>query len=265
MLAAGKPVVVPAGCWLADQISEPIFCHLEKLQLELPVIERLHESDLTWHAEGPDARAPLEGIDRLPFTDSHAAVAELRVPESATELLVSFRRRESESPGSYVHVQTEQWDACDNLLKHFDTVIGRRTGNSDVLTLHRLESAASRLSLRLSNAYAEETLSACNLNIQFLNSRATGGCPAGSVGLNASSHMQIPGLLQEMTKHYGHYRDSAKAFSRRWCRDHRPERAIEIMTANAANPSTPDTIPAGMTRAARNLVERTRAQCSVRS
>jgi hypothetical protein len=85
--------------------------------------------------------------------------------------------------------------------------------------------------------------------MQFLNSSGTGGCPAGSVGLIAASHMQIPGLLQEMTKHHSHYRDSAKVFSSQWCRLHRPERAIEILTANAAEGSTPDATPAAnMTR-----------------
>lgn len=242
MLAAGKPVIVPAGCWLADQIAEPIQCHLEKLQDALPTIQCLQGSDLTWCTSAQNVPALAENSGQLSFTDLQSIATEMPAPTYATELLISFRRGRTDGSDSYVSVQTEQFDSCGNLLKKFDTTVGRRPSEANVFTLHRLDLHAGYVKLRLSNAYTQKRLTVGDCQLRFLNSNATFGCPAGSVGLVATQHTQIPDLLHDMIEHYDHYRVSAEAFSGSWRRAHHPARTIEILTANARNLLAPSQI-----------------------
>ena len=49
MLEAGVPVIVPAGCWMADQIAEPIFAHRDSL-CQTTHVAWLTPADADWEA-----------------------------------------------------------------------------------------------------------------------------------------------------------------------------------------------------------------------
>ncbi len=48
-LAAGIPVLVPAGCWLGDQLTEVNWQHRAKLIAELPSLAQLPAARWEWH------------------------------------------------------------------------------------------------------------------------------------------------------------------------------------------------------------------------
>ena len=49
MLKAGVPVIVPAGCWMADQISESIYAHRDSLCERIANVAVLTASAADWH------------------------------------------------------------------------------------------------------------------------------------------------------------------------------------------------------------------------
>ncbi len=233
MLAAGKPVIVPAGCWLADQIAEPVQSHLERLQHAVPPIRLLHGGELSWYVETNEGSTRLGKADHLSFSSSQSISVDFAVPESATELLISFRRRRTDVLEPYVSVQTEQFDGNGNRVNQSNAIVGRRPGNPNTLVLNRLDSRTARARLRLATASARDRLTADELQLRFYHSNATGAFPAGSVGLIAAQHEQIPGLLLDVVRHYDHYRDSAERFSESWANSLTPARTLEILTAGA--------------------------------
>jgi hypothetical protein len=219
MLATGTPVIVPAGCWLGDQIAEPIFRHVEELQQTLPTVGR-------WRA----------GDAAVRFTDSQPATRRLPVPDTASEMVVSFRRMDHAPLSGWVRVESQQLDRHGETVQEFDSILGHRFGDGPVLTLHHLNPDASQVELRLRNAYDARPLSVVDWKIEFIDAHDTAGCPAGQVGLIATRHAQIPQLLADMVGHYSHYRESAELFSRGWRESLHPDRTLAILTGKGIEP-----------------------------
>ncbi len=241
MLAAGKPVIVPAGCWLAGQVAEPIARHVERLRSSLPSVGLIRHDDISWTVA---RRATGTGHDKEPgvltagdptFTDTELAATELAVPGSATELVMAFRRAGTIEAGTYVGMRTEQFDRDGILVDRFESVVGCRSGNRSVPTLLHLDPRTARVAVRLYNPYQRDRLAVTDFEVEFLDSQQVGGCPAGRVGLIAAGYAQVPRLLREMVERYDHYRESAERFSHVWLQTHDPARTIDILTANGAS------------------------------
>jgi hypothetical protein len=220
MLAAGTPVIVPAGCWLAEQIAEPIFRHVEALRQILPPVDRWRASDA--------ARF---------FTDSQPMARRLPVPDAANEIIVSFRWTDPVPRGSWARVEFEQLDRDGNTVELFESILGQRRADGPVLTLHHLDPRAAQIELRLRNAYDGRRLEVADWELEFFDARDMGGCPAGCVGLIAARHAYIPRLLADMAGHYSHYRDSAEVFSRNWRKSLHPARTIAMLTSKDVEPA----------------------------
>jgi len=235
VLAAGKPVIVPAGCWLAEQIAEPTFRHVQTMRQILPPVRRLRTGDIPWQSTDGSATTCMSPAGNLSFTDSMAAETDVKVPRSATECVVAFRWARCVEFGNYIRVQTEQLDCAGNQIGRFDSIVGQRRDNMSVQTLIHLNPRAVRIVLRLQNAYHPRPLAVADVEIDFLDARRTGGCPAGVVGLVAAQPAQVPELLREIVERYSHYRESAETFSHCWREAREPARTIEILMANRMN------------------------------
>jgi len=232
MLAAGKPVIVPAASWLAEQISEPVFRHLETVRQTLPMVRCLHGSHVAWRNEGRSETGTAAANGNLSFTNSQLAAAGFSIPESANECMIAFRRLGSDTD-NYICIQTMQFDFDGSVVGQFDSILGRRTNNEGMLTLIHLDPRAARITFRLRNAYCNKRLAITDVEVSFLDTRNEGGCPAGSVGLVAARPAQIPDLLRDMMEHYSHYRESAEAFAHCYRQRRHPARTIEILTSDA--------------------------------
>ena len=104
MLSAGRPVIVPAGCWQADQLQEPCQRHLRGIAETATVLETRR-----WIDRGPGT---LQRPGRVPGACSPGLacggasgpwVAEFEVPLGTTELLLTLRS-DSVPPGTSIRV-----------------------------------------------------------------------------------------------------------------------------------------------------------------
>ncbi len=203
MLAAGVPVIVPAGCWLADQLAAP---HAEYLQ---------------GLAAGGQAAVAL------------AAPAEIRVPSGAASAIVRVRRRQRVAAGSYDEITVSQFDAqARQLGDPRAAVLARRGDGGWTSSLTPLEPATRTLRVAVQTAFAPQPPGPWDGEVVFLEAAGQGAHPAATVGLVASSTAQIPDLLREMTAHYRHYRQSACRFAERWRADHAAARTVAALAAN---------------------------------
>jgi hypothetical protein len=230
MLASGKPVIVPAGCWLAGQIAEPIFAHVETLRRDVAKVGQIRSEDIEWRRTHARDQTVTGRSDRLSFTDSELLATRLTIPAAATEIVLAFQWLESVDGNAHASVRIEQLDGDGKLLGKSDAILGRRRGGKCVLTVVHRRRQAVQLALKFRNAYGNQRLAVSGVQIDFLDAGENPGCPAGSVGLIAASHEQVPELLRDMIGHYAHYRESAEAFSVSWRRAHHPARTIELLT-----------------------------------
>jgi hypothetical protein len=208
MMAAGVPVIVPAGCWLADQIAPRQQQHLLALA----------ESSALDTA--PAAPANTQ------FTVHGASAAEfvsLDRPNDATELWLRFHGQGE--AGTWLRVDCEQSES--------------QAGRSAVV---RAELAPTRTQLlfrargvtrlRVYNAYADTPIELRDFEVRSLSARPLR--PLGAVGLIAADLAQVPDLLAEIHSHYEHYRRSAREVSAMVRDAHHPRQALRLLLESAA-------------------------------
>jgi hypothetical protein len=210
LLAAGVPVIVPAGCWLAEQIAEENFRYLDGLA---------------------DRRLTTAALQSLQTTIA-------RPPESS-DLVVRLWRSPQDPPGSYVRIECQQLDRDGQSLSRFATIVGRREGGdaSDraVSGLFHLDAACENVRFTIASAYHDASPRLEDACVDFLSPPADAAhWPSGSIGLTMSAIADVPLLLNDLVEHYERYRHSALAFSRRWSAQHAAENTILQLAARAA-------------------------------
>ena len=237
MLAAQVPVIVPAGCWLAAQISDSMYEHLDNLRVSTVCQQSIVGSHWTCQptAETEASRSNSTNIFRFGGDDQHAGM-NLHIPDHASEMILSFHWEESR-PGYYVRLQAKQMDANGTQLSTWETVLGQRTTTGPVSTLIHLDPHANHICLRLTNAYNNDTITMRDSEIRLLDIPPN-ETPSAAVGLIAADMDQIPKLLCEMERHYDHYCQTAATFAANWRKDHSPSRTVEILSTSLLQKKT---------------------------
>jgi hypothetical protein len=211
MLSAGVPVIVPAGCWLAEQIAESNFQYLDDLEATLP---------------SPAWRRP-----HLDVSWDKAQTIDLSWPPDATQMMISFRTK-TPRPGSYIRFQPTFLDAGGRERVGPVNIVSTR-GHHDARTMFDLEGTAARLVVE--SAYDSADFRVTDVNVRFArpSDRGQTRYPRGSVGLTSADFTDVPRLINEIAAHYGHYRKNARRFSDSWRRDHQAARVVELLQRNA--------------------------------
>ena len=221
MLSAGVPVIVPAGSWLAEQISESVSEYQHQLNDQLPLVA----SEKLTATQG---QVTCCGF-RQPFK------VELAVPDRAKDLLISFAWHSPQTAGNYLRMVALQFDKSGSLLQTDSSIVGQRPENGRVPALVRLVQHTSVLQLNWSNAYHDSPIRIVDVDASFLG-REEGQLvdpPISSVGLVFADPCQVPSLLREMVRHYSHYRKTAREFSDSWREIHSPQNVLMRMLEEA--------------------------------
>jgi hypothetical protein len=230
MLKAGVPVIVPAGCWMADQIAEPIFAHRDWLCQTTPVAARLTPANADWEA-GRAQRYYLWRSDArlLVGGDAGCPTTRLAIPPNASHLCVRFRPAGSVSSGTYLELAAAPLLDGNCHGHSLRELVGIRAATVSVSILVPLESAARQVQLTWRNALCQRMIELADVEFIFL---ASGGAalPLGAVGLVCAGLDQAPHLLRNMADHYGHYRRTAEIFSPAWGQWHSPEKVVRLLT-----------------------------------
>lgn len=227
MLAAGVPVIVPAGCWLAEQIAEPTYRYLDQVRKEIPPVDRLGFSDVQWES-------PLAG-KVLSFGGSSAVHGEVPVPRHAEALLVRFRHCGPVEPGGYVQIRAEQYSAQHERLDVSESTLGYRA-DRHVGTPFSLNDRTVRVRLAWKTAYEGGDFQLADLELGFLAGHEhENRIPLAAVGLAAANQRMIPKLFAEMVTHYDHYRQTAESFAHEWFRQHSPDHTLATLVSHQAS------------------------------
>jgi len=218
LLAAGVPVIVPAGGWLAEQMAEENYRHLDELA-----------------ARGSAIHA-FSGLTSL-----------LPVPPGSSDLLVRLGRGSADQPGSYLRITVESLDEASQPLGRLAAIVGQRVAVSQqpayVSALFHLAPGCAAARVTVASAHQPGRPELASASAAFLP--APGGnaqhWPAGRVGLTFADLADIPRLLAEVVAHHEHYRAGASVFARRWSAAHSAERTIEqlALRALASAPARP--------------------------
>ncbi len=218
-LAAGVPVVVPAGCWLAEQIAEPTFSYLEQLAQDLTVVRSNDLGNFEFAAQ------------------STAVRREFDLSEEARILLTQFHWTRPPRAETFVRLRFRQLSAAGTIVHAEEMIVGNRADGRKAITAVRRHPDCHRVQIEWSNAYGDAPIHVedCRFEILTHDAALEGKVPLGSVGLASADPTQTDSVVQELLAHYGHYRATAKAFSLDWFRRHDPQSTIQELAERSTD------------------------------
>ena len=206
MLTAGVPVVVPAGCWLSEQLAEECHSFLEDLWRQTDAI---HQDTCPSVTDGQQ------------WTQHHAG--------QSNAALVRFRWQAPLEAGTYLSIQLDQHDQSGRFLGCHREVVGHRSNNA-CYAAFRIQPQAHTLRWRFDNAYRDENILLSNVEIAQIDHPRG---PLSMIGKIAAGAEQVPSAISEIIQHHEHYLASASKFARHWSHKHDPARTIELLVERA--------------------------------
>lgn len=232
MLACGKPVIVPAGTWLADQIQQPIQHHIKHFQGLNVSRNRCVYSDFLFDHEnvpGPDG---VWSFDEGP----HPFVAAVDCERDDRVAVVRFDWHWPKQHGIYARVECIQRDAEDRMISETAQAIGTSRDDGSSRLMFRLQPDCHRVEWRLTNAFGRGTVMIRNFSMDLYSSQSVATeCPVGAVGVIAASQQELPQCVAEVVAHISHYRKTAQQFSPAWIHRHHPQRTVDWMFGSSAS------------------------------
>ncbi|MBM4001598.1 MAG: glycosyltransferase [Planctomycetes bacterium] len=246
MLMAGVPVIVPAGCWLGEQIAEPIQRHLQQQIAAFRSDDRSTEqspggfrsASIAWRVEGDRAEFRSDG-GLVVRGASGSAVAEGSRESHTTDWMVACDWLPTTPPGSFLRIDAEFRAADGGVVHRTARILGPRLQPSDSVHAHFPWVAGARaVSLRIRNAFRDHPIFTRNWRSFALDtSRASGGgIPGGQVGIQVADPSGYADAVKDLIRHYDHYRATALAFAAEWRLEHHPRRALERLVGDTRRP-----------------------------
>lgn len=223
LLTCGKPVIVPAGSWLGDQISEPNFRYVDSLCNANNRQRTLMLEDLIWDKKNVPLPGGVVTFDQV----NHPFELSFELEEGESGFVIEFDWHWPTQQGVYCRM--ELLEQCSGTEVNDVQIIGHRTNGMSPVCY--FDSDQKSVRLRLSNAYHDSSASLRQVAIHTIN--VDPECtPSSSVGIIAAGEDDIPRAIDEIVAHYDHYRSTAKMFSRTWCRQHEPKQTFSSLVAS---------------------------------
>ena len=226
-LAAGVPVVVPAGTWMAAQLRPPICRYHQSLRKRIPILKTYCGADVRWRLE---AGAWSHGFSdgRLHLGGRRRQTCKLPIPPGATDLLITFRPQASHR-GHYVEVTARQTHQGDEGGREQTQIIDAR--DTPVSALIKLQPQAGAVRLGFRDAYSDALLEIFDISFDFLQSEKD--LPVSSVGMILSDCEELSGAVREIIDHYPHYSESAQYSSSGWVEYHNQDNLVRVLLSRA--------------------------------
>ncbi len=229
-LAAGKPVIVPAGCWLGEQISESCARHVEKLMPTANARKTLPMTDLQWDKRNaPHAGGSITfDRERNPFG---CTINSKDLPlENCRTAVIRFSWRWPGEPGSFVEIKLVSFDDRGKIIGEDKQVVTMRQHGGQSIAMFHLQPGFDQAELEFRNAWLDSSISIANVSVTFLDP-AEPLPPRGAVGVIAAGEDSLASAVDEMVTHYAHYRKSAADFARQWAARHDPLCTVDTLVS----------------------------------
>ncbi len=219
LLTAGVPVLVSAGCWMADQLADATRDYHIGLRHNGRVVQT--------------ARAENE--------------RQIPIPPGARDLLLFFVWPPAAETvaGTYARVETRLYSHTGQESDCWSTIVGPSKPGQCSTALVRLPSEAVTASVAWHDAYGQQALRFVDAELCFLaaDPRREAPTPLGAVGLVAADPAdarQTSILLSDLIDNHRHYRETACQFARRWSGWHNADRVVaELLSRRETIPLSP--------------------------
>ena len=244
LLSAGKPVIVSAGSWLAEQIQEPIFQYVDGLVDSSRLVRTIESSEFNWNSRNVPMAGGVLSFDqsRHPFEFEVAREAGSNGSREDAFVL-EFDWHWPTDAGMFCRVEVRQKDGVGQVINTSSQVVGfrqsSRSGSASPLAvaLFSMLGQTRTVEFSLTNQFHDSTASINRVRIRTLQCRdqleSKQGLPVGQVGIVASDADDLSNCIDELVQHFDHYSRTAIEFSDRWYAQHEPQRTVNHLVETA--------------------------------
>ncbi|MEL7496607.1 MAG: hypothetical protein AAFN77_03295 [Planctomycetota bacterium] len=229
LLACGKPVIVPAGSWLGDQLEESTFQHVDD-QVKRRIGRRVDLADVRWNLDNVPLPGGVVSFDR----HRHPFELDAEVAAGEQAVVLSFDWHWPRTKGIYCRIELTEVNEAGEEVKLQTRVVGVRQRRIKSNALFCLSSETVKVKCCLRNAFDDTTASLKNVELDFLTlpeDAKAEGIPTGSVGLIASDELDLIRCVEEMVTHYDHYQATVESFAGNWYARHDPKLTVRHLLA----------------------------------
>ena len=224
LLSCGKPVIVPAGCWLAHQLQEPQFKYIDSLIKQLPHSRRVGLRGLKIDT----ANAPLSGGVVSFNRKRHPFVATCEKKPDENFVVISFDWQYPQSRGVDARIRCTEL-RHDGTHESSTEVVGHRISPGKCQAVFRVDFGGNEIRFEIENAFDDSTANIRDLGVEFFNVSNPEDVALGGFGLIYSDVDSIGESVAEMVEHLEHFRFRAQEFSQRWWNSHDPRRTLRYL------------------------------------
>jgi hypothetical protein len=226
-LASGKPVIVPAGCWLARQIREPAFRHIESVLNQASRTEVLGIRDTDWEPDNAPLGSNVICFDRLqnPWR-CRATPQQCGNPDG---MIVRFRWQWPRDREEFALINARFFDKNGDVLCENREICGARDDKEACLVFFRCPKGTAVAEVAFRTAYTDASISLTGLQFHFLGFENGSSIPLSQVGLIVADPCDLPSAVEEIVTHYRHYLETAVRFGREWALGHDPECTLNAL------------------------------------
>jgi hypothetical protein len=234
-LAAGIPVIVPAGSWLARQFLERHRAHLASLPDRMRTLAAHVQQAIPWQRHGDDFRPDCSL--RLQASSDRKIYSWFFVPPGSTHLLI---RADFDGGARHAQVVVSELDWHEQPVGDSRTFLLEPSGEHDgAAVLVPLQPELFRIWCAFGGLGEAGDVSLRNIQVDFLRPlQGEAAPPRGAVGAIYQNESDISELARDLVRHYPHYQRTAAEFAAGWRDYHNAGRLVSEMVGLAGRPAS---------------------------
>ncbi len=228
-LSSGIPVVVPAGCWLSQQISEPTFRYIENLISTKSTGAPTSIDQLEYSADNVPLNGGVMSFDQ----GQHPFELTGQLDARSAALAISFDWHWPKGDGSYLNAKFVGFDSQGKAIQENLQILGLRKRSQSPHFLINLAPGIEYFKLRFTNGFTNTNMSIQNFKMHPIGQPGE-VFPTYSVGVPFSCHDEVAQAVAEVVNNYAHYKTAAANFAKGWNRRHNPEFTFNFLVGDTS-------------------------------
>lgn len=225
LMSCGKPVVVPAGCWLAHQIQDPIYQYVGNVRRRLGEGRKLDLHALQFDSANAPSSGGIVSFDR----QRHPFRASVEKSRSENIAIVSFNwQHPKHSRGTDARVRCTEVCAAGTETSSVQ-VLGLRSSPGKCQAIFRLGHGSEKVRIEFENAFDDCTVSIRDISVELFSVEDPDEVPIGFSGAIYADSTKIADAVAEVVEHLDHYQANAGSFAGQWWRAHDPQRTLDSL------------------------------------
>lgn len=219
-LAAGVPVVVPAGTWMAAELGVFQNLHADTLRKEGVVTAQFEAASLL-PKRPRESQVYLDGRTQI--------LARVPVTPRSHQFLLFTMKLDDTATGDYIAVTVRDKGSHGTCL--FPQIVGGRPGRCSIITPLMPTTVSVEIVAR--NAYGDLPIVVSQIGAEVLAFQKHQPCTI--LGTVYSYQDQIEACVSEILNNYEHYENSARTYASQWWNFHNAHNLVKRLTDGASD------------------------------